>query len=371
MASGTKYFLLNHQNDWSDNSVIENIYFEDDTLKFKNTSGEKGVYISSAFDSLKFETVWNRLRFDVNLSQDILFKVKIYSSDRLTVSLIDEKTGKYVEKNLNDLLMDQNTDSNKKLEILDYIGAKSYDNPTDIVMHTFKGRYIWIAIEIFCYNDEVFSMNKMKLEFPRISFINYLPQVYSKGQEKDSFLSRFLAVFQSIYYDLEDDIDSIPKMFAPNIANKEALEWLTSWFSVEDSYIWGEDRLRKLLENIMEIYRMKGTSYSISKMIELYIGIKPIIIEQFKVVDNDHYNECKENIERLYGESSYTFSVLINTDKEIGSDIYAELLKIIESCKPLDSICNLVILNNKIYLDHHCYLGVNSYITQNENIVLG
>ena len=38
--------------------------------------------------------------------------------------------------------------------------------------------------------------------------------------------------------------------------------------------------------------------------------------------------------------------------------------------KPIDSICNLVILNNEIYLDHHCYLGINTYAAKSENIVL-
>ena len=45
-------------------------------------------------------------------------------------------------------------------------------------------------------------------------------------------------------------------------------------------------------------------------------------------------------------------------------------MRIINRFKPIDTICNLVILNNEIYLDYHCYLGINSYVAGNEKIVL-
>ena len=83
-----------------------------------------------------------------------------------------------------------------------------------------------------------------------------------------------------------------------------------------------------------------------------------------------YYRSSKEHIENLYGSNKYVFSVIIPTKDPIGPETYAELLRIINMMKPIDSICNLVVLNNEIYLDHHCYLGVNTYTSRSEQIVL-
>ena len=52
------------------------------------------------------------------------------------------------------------------------------------------------------------------------------------------------------------------------------------------------------------------------------------------------------------------------------NESYVELLKVINSVKPVDSICNLVVLNDQIYLDNHSYIGINSFITKNEDLTL-
>lgn len=370
MALGTRYFLLNHSDDWND-AVVENMHFENDNLIFKNLNGEKGIYISRSFDSMRPETVWNRLKLYMHVPSNILLKVRIYSSDSLNVILPDPDTGKDKEVLLDNVLTNKDMSSNYKLEVLDYIGSIVYESPTDIVMHGFKGRYLWISMEVLGYNDEPLVIEKLKIEFPRVSFMNYLPDIYRKDQDTDCFLDRFISIFQSLYYDLEDEFDNIPRLFAVDVVNEEFLNWIAQWFSIENSFIWTKEKLRNLLKNIMEIYRMKGTKESIIKLIEIYSGIKPIIVEQFNVTNNEYYDKNKNDIDRLFGSTGYTFTILIQSDKEISSDSYIEFLKIIENCKPMDSICNLVVLNNKTYLDHHCYLGLNSYISQGENIILG
>ena len=49
----------------------------------------------------------------------------------------------------------------------------------------------------------------------------------------------------------------------------------------------------------------------------------------------------------------------VRTGKD--TENYIELLRVINNAKPVDSICNLVILTDQIYLDNHCYIGINSF----------
>ncbi len=370
MASGTKCFVLNRRSDWEENSSIENLGFEEDTLTALNTSGENGYYISSAFDSLQAETVWHRMRLDAKIPQNTQVKIRIYASDSLYAKIPDLVSYGDPERLLDEYLLDDEVRPQRKVALFDYLGAKTFENPEDIVLFEFKGRYLWICIEVIRYSEELVRLHELKIEFPRICFVDYLPQIYRGGTQKNFFLARFISIFQSLYVDLEDQIDNMPRMFDPKTVDAKFLEWLTEWFSVEDSYIWGEEKLRIFLKNAVKLYKMKGTKQAISTVVKIYMGITPIIVEQFDVVQNDFYESSKEYIENLFGENGYTFSVIIKTDKVISSETYIELIKLINRFKPIDTICNLVILNNEIYLDHHCYLGINSYAARNENIVL-
>lgn len=371
MASGTKYFILNRSSDWQENSFIENLDFKDDMMVSKDDTSENGLYISSSFDSGNVETVWHRLRLDLESPQNTQVRIKIYANDSLEIDIPDGiDYGNSSLMMLDEYLLNEDIPSATKLNVLNEIGAKTFDNPSDLVLYEFTGRYLWICIETISYSDEITKIKKLKLEFPRISFVDYLPQIYRGGTDKNTFLARFISIFQSIYVDFEDRIDRMPMMFDPQKVDSEFLEWLTDWFLIKNSYIWSEEKLRDLLRKCVTIYKKKGTKKALQQMIEMYIESTPIIVEQFSVVDNDYYRNSKEHIQSLFGSNQYTFSVIINTDDNITSETYVELLRIINMMKPIDSICNLVILNNEIYLDHHCYLGINTYASKSENIVL-
>ena len=78
----------------------------------------------------------------------------------------------------------------------------------------------------------------------------------------------------------------------------------------------------------------------------------------------------KEIVEKLFGNNGYVFTVMVPQANIKDTESYVELLRVINEVKPVDSICNLVVLNDQIYLDNHCYIGINSFITNTEDFVL-
>ncbi len=115
---------------------------------------------------------------------------------------------------------------------------------------------------------------------------------------------------------------------------------------------------------------MKGTKRAIAKIVQEYAGIEPIIVEQFDVKNNMYYDIQKDIVENLFGDNGYIFTVMIPEAYVKDNESYVELLRVINGVKPVDSICNLVVLSDQIYLGHHCYMGINSFITRNEELVL-
>lgn len=370
MASGAKCFILNRKSDWTDGGISRNIDFEDDELVFQSKDGENGIFISKPFDSMQNGTAWHRMRLKTHLPSSVSFNLKIYSSDTPEIRLAQSGKAKRNTVDLNEYLADESIDIGRKVDVFDAIGAKSYENPEDILLFGFKGRYLWFCLEFVSYEMQKASVSSVKIEFPQVSFVDYLPEVYRKDEDGNSFLARFVGIFQSMYVDLEDKIDFVPLNFDADRTTKDFLDWIASWLSVKDASIWGEKRLRKLIKESVKIYKMKGTKKAISRIVEEYIGIEPVIVEQFDIKENDFYRKEREIAENLYGDNGYIFTVMIPQSHVKDSENYVELLRVINSVKPIDSICNLVVLNDQIYLDHHCYLGINSFITKNEELVL-
>ena len=370
MAAGTKSFLFNKQSDWLENGLIKNLKFIDDKIVLKSDNGENGYYISTSLDSMEAETVWDRTRLKTNIKGESIIRVSFYASDSLYVN-IPLNAKENVEVNLDEYIKDESIPINKRLNILKTISTtKDFDNSDDVLLYSLTGRYMWFSIEVVNYTFNDINIDSIKIEFPRKSFVSYLPEIY-QNDSNDAFLSRFIGIFESIYLDIEEKIDNMPRMFDPMIVDREFLNWMTRWFSLKDSYIWSEDKLRLIVKNAVKLYKVKGTPNAIRYIVWMYTSYNPKLIEQFEIIESDFYNNNKEMLNRLFGENGYTFTVIVNSNTVKDSDEYVALLKLINLFKPADVKCNLVVLSDTIYLDCHCYLGVNSYIAHNKQMVLG
>ena len=151
MASGAKYFILNREDDWKYKSVIKDVIFEEDMMLSNNKSGESGVYISSSFDTLQRETIWHRMRLNYDLPDDALLRLRVYTSDSKKVKIPALNGKGLMQADMDEYILNNSIDINRKIDIFDYIGAKKYENPTDILMFDLKGRYLWICMELVNY----------------------------------------------------------------------------------------------------------------------------------------------------------------------------------------------------------------------------
>lgn len=370
MASGAKCFIVNRRSDWSDGSVLKNLKFKNDVLISDNKTGDNGVYISGAFDSMQRETVWHRMRLNLKAPPDAIYRVRLYAADSAQIKIPAPGKQSLSKVNINEYIADNGIDISRKIDMFDYIGAKMHQNSSDVLLYDLKGRYLWVCIEIINYEKEQLSIESMKIEFPQISFVDYLPEIYREDGDKNSFISRFIGIFQSLYVDLEDRIDYTPLSFDIDRTTKDFLNWIGDWLSIKDAEIWGEKRLRELIKKAVKIYKMKGTKRAIAKIVQEYSGTEPIIVEQFDVKENMYYDKQKETVENLFGKNGYVFTVMLPDNYVKDSETYVELLRVINGVKPIDSVCNLVALGNQIYLDHHCYMGINSFISKNQDLVL-
>lgn len=109
---------------------------------------------------------------------------------------------------------------------------------------------------------------------PASRYLHHLPILF---QDND-FLGRFLLIFESIWEPLEQRQDRIEMYFDPRTMPASMLPWFASWLDMRVSPYWPEDRIRHLIGEATELYRWRGTSYGLVRMIEICTGVSAEIV---------------------------------------------------------------------------------------------
>lgn len=356
MSSGMKGFVFNRNSDWEDGkSHSHGVSVSGDSVFFKNHA----FFFSRLLDTGENGMSWHNLivRADIPMNAKLIFR--IFSSD-ITNVVIPFKSGESSRINLNDFLR-KNHDLEFKMSIFDSMNSLIFENPSEVPLFELNGRYLAFCIESINYSDVPIKIDEIQINFPFTSFVRYLPEVY-QNVPNDAFIHRFISIFQSMYLELDEIIDNIPERFEPSCTDLGFVHWICNLFNV-DSSIYDEAHLREILKTMTHKFRSCGTRDSLKKLISEYIGDIPILIEKFRITNNDYYKLEKEIVDKLFGENNYNFTVVLRDSNVKNEQCYANLLKIIHENIPIDAICNLVILTDNIILGVHCYVGVNSYIS--------
>lgn len=364
MASGTRHFIFNRPDDWTGQGLADGAAALPGGLTLGD--GGRGTYTSFALDTLEGETVWHRMRMSANIPGNASLRLLFYCSDS---KLAPPDQGLPRNLELDDWLADPDTSPLDRENFFLTCAQQVCEGQEDALLYGLKGRYLWVCLILLNYGGQELSVQSLKLEFPRTAFIDYLPQVYRGADSVNSFLARFLSVFQSLYVDLEDHMDLAPIRFDPAAAPPEFLCWLAQGLAVSDSFLWSGEQLRQLLRRVVRLYRWKGTRAALCEVVELYTGHRPWVVEQFEAAGCELWQRAGDALWPLYGDDGSSFTLLLPPG-EYNADSCAKLLKIIEQFKPIDALCKLVILEDAITLGRHCYLGVNSRIGSSEALVL-
>ncbi|MEZ4868494.1 MAG: phage tail protein [Caldilineaceae bacterium] len=121
--------------------------------------------------------------------------------------------------------------------------------------------------------------------------LQYLPEIYrptASGWEidevasadgPDNFMARFLGIFESILAPVEWNIDNFDLFLHANTAPVDFLGWLASWFNVTFDSTWDETQRRTFLREAHTLYARRGTRAALSRVLEIYTGSTPEIIE--------------------------------------------------------------------------------------------
>ena len=98
------------------------------------------------------------------------------------------------------------------------------------------------------------------------NYLHHLPALY----EHDQFVGRFLMLFESFWSPIEQQIGAISEYFDPDLTPPGMVPWLAWWFSLTLDEHWPEAKQRRLLSNIVRLYRKRGTKPGLREMLEIF-----------------------------------------------------------------------------------------------------
>lgn len=316
--------------------------------------GSHGTMISRLLDSREKGNLWHRMVMDGENLGDTSIQFAIYASDLDWLMWEEKKTG------ISEFMKNPGISmENKKKAFLPYL-AKRALNPEDILLHDVQGRYLWFIAELFGQGNNHPSIRMIKIYFPKQTWISYLPCVYQNDLKSASFLERYLGIFQSVYDDMEQDIRRSACHMDPDAGQGDFLLWCASWLKIGNTYLWTEEKLRKLLKCAAGLFSKRGTRDGLLELVEIYTGEKPLLIETCQLEEFVRDGHRKKELERLYGTDDYACCLLVREACIPSSREYQALMAIVGEAAPAHMEVRIAVLKPFLFLGEYSYLGINS-----------
>ena len=128
--------------------------------------------------------------------------------------------------------------------------AATTSSKADFPIDSPPGRYLWLRVRFMGDGFSTPVLKTLETRFPRRSYLEHLPAVFSEDEAGRRFLEGFLGVFQAEWDNLERRVDDAAGLFDPKALTADAaahLDALAGWLGVRfDSGLNLESRRRML-----------------------------------------------------------------------------------------------------------------------------
>jgi phage tail-like protein len=227
-------------------------------LPLQARRAQEGSFTTQALDSGLYRCRWHRIVLDVAIPQHALVLVHTFTAE--------------VEMS--------------KAEILQlgegrWAAGPACDRPLqgewDCLVQSPPGRYLWLRLTLLGNGSQTPIVRKVKVHFPRITSLEYLPAVFQENADGGQFLEQFLAIFDTLRDAIGSRIGELAGVFDPDTAQSEPgcdfLAWLASWLGLTLERNWPPAAQRRLLALAHRLFALRGTAAGLRLHLSIYTGL--------------------------------------------------------------------------------------------------
>jgi len=362
MAGSRMYLTFNRE--WN-RCLMKNLTIKDHKIVFSEQLEQQvgsfaaGVILTCALDSNEHNFYWEHLRLEASIPENSVIRVSYLVSDQKNL-LIDDRLVDFDR-----YLADSEEDKEEKLKATAPFYRLAFSGSSEGLLQA-RGRYLWLKLEFLVPRPAEFRLDKIKLLLSQEKLIDYLPQIYRDSHGEKAFFPRFLGIFESIFFDIEEKVESMGKYLDYTVAGGEMLRFLASWVCVAEESASGkllsDEEIRSRIAGIISEYAFLGTKRGIESFVERELGLKPVIVEYFNVKKMIYEGHDREVYKELFGTNPYKFFILL-PEKALDRRYHiSRFLSELKNNIPAHTEAEIVLLKDSIVLGKHTYLGVNSRV---------
>lgn len=156
------------------------------------------------------------------------------------------------------------------------------------------GRFLWVTVRLRGNQRRTPSVRELRVERTSHSLLRRLPAVFSADGDQAEFLHRYLATFDGFLHDLDLRSGARDILVDPWGTPREALDWLGSFVGLVLDDRWAEAARRRLVAEIVPLYRRRGTVWALGRYISIFLAsdhaddldrpwVEPVIVEHFRL----------------------------------------------------------------------------------------
>jgi phage tail-like protein len=154
-------------------------------------------------------------------------------------------------------------------------------------------------------------------------FVDLIPAAL----QEDPFCSRMVTAFDDVLAPVFNTLDCFDSYLDPQLAPEDFVDWLAGWVGVEIDETWNLERRRRLIQDAVNLYRIRGSLEALAAHIALYSGSVP------EIEDNGGCSWSQTAGSELPGSAQPYLRVRLQVDES--SDIRRSTVnRIVEANRP-------------------------------------
>jgi phage tail-like protein len=241
---------------------------------------------------------------------------------------------------------------------------ETYEAPIDAP----PGRFLWVTLQLAGNTRFTPRVRCLRAEYPTHDLMRRLPKLYSRDARSLAFLRRYLAMFDGTLGELEGKADARDALIDPRSAPEEVLPWLGSFVGLVMDEPWPAAVRRQLLEEAISLFRFRGTVPELTRFLEIYLGVRPILIESFRLrglesptpVVGAGFRVGGAQGADAYQTHAHRFAVVI--PRELSSEELQEVQRILDVHRPAHTIVEVCTVAAGMRLGRGLRAGLTSII---------
>lgn len=160
--------------------------------------------------------------------------------------------------------------------------APGRGGPAELALRRVYGRHAYIRLTLRGDGRRAPTLRWLRVEYPRDSYLRYLPEMFSEDRESRDITARFLSIFEAEYADLGRRISELPRLFRPLASDPEYLPWLAARIGLLLDDRWPVEKQRDALARALPLYRRRGTRAAFETFLTDYGAPGLRVIEGFR-----------------------------------------------------------------------------------------